>query len=88
MISYFKDLNKNHNILVEDTRDLKIYSVYGTSWFNGYYSYYWYESILNFFGVFPYVIIFEPKLNGKQPDLIAMSRAEFCKYMKIISYDK
>lgn len=88
MINYFKDLDKKHNILVEDTRDSKLYSVYGTEWFSGYYSYYWYESILNFFGLFPFVIIFEPNLYTTHTDLIAMPRAEFCKYMKIISYEK
>ena len=86
MINYFKRINKNHNILVEDTRNSTIYTVYDTSWLNAYWlSNYWYESILNFFGIFPFVIIFEPKLNRRQPDLIPITRADFCKYMKIIS---
>lgn len=86
MINYFKRINKNHNILVEDTRNSTIYTVYDTLWLNAYwFSNYWYESILNFFGIFPFVIIFEPKLNTKQPDLIPITRADFCKYMKIIS---
>jgi hypothetical protein len=88
MINYFTKL-KNRNIIVKDTRSNKLYSIYDTEWFSVYwYSDYWYESILNFCGIFPFVIIFEPKLNGKQPDLIPMTRAEFCKYMEIVVYDK
>lgn len=88
MINYFKRLDKRYNILVEDTRDLKIYAVYDTEWTNMYWhSTYWYELLLNFFGIFPFVIVFEPNTNGKQCDLIPISRAEFCKYMKIINYD-
>ena len=46
MINYFKKLNKNHKILVEDTRNSKLYAVYNTEWLNAYwYSNYWYESI-------------------------------------------
>ena len=89
MINYFKKLNKNYNILVEDSRNSKLYAVYDTEWLNSYwYSDYWYESILNLFGIFPFVIIFEPNINGNEPDLIIIPRAEFCKYMKIITYDK
>lgn len=88
MINYFTKLN-NRNIIVKDTRSNTLYSIYGTEWFSVYWhSDYWYESILNFFGIFPFVIIFEPKLNGKQPDLIPITRADFCKYMEIVIYDK